>query len=67
MAKLGRPKKYTGTESRVTVRLDEKRRKEVEAAAADRGTSMTDVVDVALTQFLNRRRGYAKQSSGARK
>ena len=61
MAKVGRPKKYTGTETRITIRVDEARRKRLRQVAVDDDVTMADVVNTALTQYLNRRDGYRKQ------
>jgi len=59
-AKLGRPRKYEGTETRVTIRLSEDQRKKVRHYAAIDDTSMTEIVNTALTHYINRRDGYLK-------
>jgi len=65
MAKLGRPRKYEGNETRVTIRLDEDERRRVKYYAGVDDSSMTEIVNVALRHYLNRRdalnrRGAAK-------
>jgi predicted transcriptional regulator len=66
MAKLGRPKKYEGTETRITIRVDEKRRKRIEYYAGRDQSSMTAICETALEHYLNRRDGDLKRM-GTRK
>lgn len=61
MTKLGRPRKYDGSETKITVRVNEEQRKRLRHYAAIDDTSMTEIVHKALQQYINRRKAYFKR------
>ena len=60
MAKLGRPRKYEGTETRITIRVDEETRKDMRHIAALDDSNMTEIANKAVRQYINRRKAFMK-------
>ena len=60
MAKLGRPRKYKGTETRITIRVDEETRKDLRRIAGADDSNMTEAVNTAVRHYINRRKAFMK-------
>jgi predicted HicB family RNase H-like nuclease len=63
MAKLGRPKADQPKNRTVMIacRITEQLKKDVDKEAAKAAESLTDVVNTALQQYINRQKGYEKR------
>lgn len=63
MAKLGRPRKYEGTETRITIRVDEETRKDMRHIAAVEDSNMTEIANKSVRHYINRWKAAKGRSS----